>query len=571
MIQYRCKTHNITFTASLCPICQERGEFDISKLYWCSHCRIPIYDSVCSLCGKKGRQIASDLRPVFPQERLLLEVILGKPFAYENASVWNGTGNHYYVDGEKIPFKISALKQMDGEKIRETYFSLTSENQKTEKEFWKLMHQWREANQKRYREITAEALDYIREKVLDYKINEMFVSFSGGKDSTVVADLVQKAMGEKKVLHIFGDTTLEFPTTYEYVERFKKEHPRTPVLSVKNKEKDFYELCSIVGPPSRVMRWCCTVFKTSAISRKIAALFKGKKSILTFYGIRRNESSSRNKYDRESDSPKITIQRTISPIIDWMDYDVWLYILSTGIDFNEAYRYGYARVGCWCCPNNSEWSEFLSKIYMKEQYEKFHNMLMDFAVKVGKKEPEKYVEEGKWKARQGGNGLEYSKKSLIDFKPCALEENQFYYELQKPITEQLYELFKPFGDMNTELGNQRLNERYFIGSNGVLQLKLQGRIGSNVLRVTIFNTHLAGAKSIRGAEEKVRCQITKYQMCIACNACEGICKYNAISIGSTGEGEVSYKIDTQKCVKCKECINHFNGGCYMRKVLTIKR
>ena len=78
---------------------------------------------------------------------------------------------------------------------------------------------------------------------------------------------------------------------------------------------------------------------------------------------------SRSKYERESDSPKITKQRIVSPIIDWMDFDIWLYILTSGIDFNDAYRLGYARVGCWCCPNNSGWSEFLSKIHMHEQSE----------------------------------------------------------------------------------------------------------------------------------------------------------------------------------------------------------
>ncbi len=28
-----------------------------------------------------------------------------------------------------------------------------------------------------------------------------------------------------------------------------------------------------------------------------------------------------------------------SPIIDWFDYDIWLYLMTTGIDFNSAYRY----------------------------------------------------------------------------------------------------------------------------------------------------------------------------------------------------------------------------------------
>ena len=62
----------------------------------------------------------------------------------------------------------------------------------------------------------------------------------------------------------------------------------------------------------------------------------------------------------------------------------------------------------------------------------------------GKPDPEVYVAEGGWKARQGGNGLEYAKTSVLTFEPCALQENTINFELQKPIDEGLYELFKPF-------------------------------------------------------------------------------------------------------------------------------
>lgn len=568
MIQYRCSVHNITFHSSECPICHKRGEIDISQIYWCPDCNIPIYEEKCSLCGKNGRKIATDIRPVFPEERLLIEIVLGKPFEFSDASVWNAAGNRYYVDGNRIEFSISSLKKVNTDEIYRQYQELKNKN--SEVAFWKYIEKWCKANKDRFDAISSEAMDYIKEKSNDYKLSEMFVSFSGGKDSTVVSDLVQKSMGEQKVLHLFGDTTLEFPDTYVYVERFKKEHPGTLILSVRNRDKDFEELCEVLGPPSRVMRWCCTVFKTGAISRKIDVLFKGKKRILTFYGIRRNESSSRSKYERESDSPKIAVQRTVSPIIDWMDYDVWLYILSSGIDFNDAYRLGYTRVGCWCCPNNSGWSEFLSKIHMKSQYEHFRQLLIDFAVKVGKPDPDVYVDEGKWKARQGGNGLAYAQKSVVEFKPCALEEDTFNYDLQKPISEELYELFKPFGEINRDIGNKRLNEVYIVGRNGQMQLKLQGRIGSNVLKVSVLNKNLAGVRGIKEAEEKIRCQITKYQMCMGCNACEAICRQSAISIKET-EGKIHYHIDEGKCVQCGECLSHFNGGCYMRKVLTIKR
>lgn len=428
-----------------------------------------------------------------------------------------------------------------------------------------------EANKERYEHITQEAGNYIRKAAGEFSAMDMFVSFSGGKDSTVTSNLVLRALSTPQIMHIFGDTTLEFPFTYTYMERFKKNHPKTPVISARNKEKNFEELCKLVGPPSRVMRWCCTVFKTGTIQKKIRSLYRDKNQILTFYGIRRSESVSRSKYERESDSPKITKQRIVSPIIDWMDFDIWLYLLTTGIDFNDAYRLGYARVGCWCCPNNSGWSEFLSKVHMHEQSEHFRNMLIDFAKSIGKEDAEVYVDDGFWKARQGGNGVAYAQKSVVSFTPCATEENTFNYELQRPISEQLYELFRPFGYLNFDMGNTRLGEVFVLNKKEQIVLKLQGRIGTANLKVTILNTQLAGAKDLKTAEERIKCQLTKYQMCMGCLACESVCRFNALSIRENKDGEIGYYISDEKCKRCGECVNHFTAGCYMRKVLAIKR
>jgi phosphoadenosine phosphosulfate reductase len=292
---------------------------------------------------------------------------------------------------------------------------------------------------------------------------------------------------------------------------------------------------------------------------------------LSFQGIRHNESASRSKYDRESESPKISKQTVVAPIIDWIDYDVWLYILTTGIDFNYAYRLGWTRVGCWCCPNNGAWSEFLAKIHMYEQYVHWHSLLVDFAIQIGKPDPEDYVDDGGWKARQGGNGLAAAQTSIVSFEPCANDENAFNYELQKPITDELYELFKPFGYINKELGNKRLGEVYVINKAGKVVLVLQGRIGSKKLKVIIKDIHIAKSRTLSVAEKKIQCQLTKYQMCLGCKACESICKHDAISVKDAGQGNITYTINDDKCKRCTECVGHFNAGCYMRKVLGIKR
>ena len=546
-----------------------------TTIYWCEECNVPIFEPTCSKCGEVAKYIATDVRPVFPEERLLLALIQEKqnPNCYDKASVWFG-GGAYIIDGKKIKISVKEINRWSIEKIKllkEKYEELKinidtaffDENIKV----------FIEANRDRYNCITEEAMRFVLAYKDKYLVDDMMVSFSGGKDSTVVSHIVNTALGTNKILHIFGDTTLEFPMTMEYKKRFNKneESKGVRIVTAKNREKNFEELCDVVGPPSRVMRWCCTVFKTGAIQKTITSAFKDKTNILSFQGIRHSESASRSKYERESESPKIAKQTVASPIIEWIDYDVWLYILTTGIDFNHAYRLGYTRVGCWCCPNNGAWSEFLSKVHMYEQYVHWHELLVKFAKKIGKPDSEDYINEGKWKARQGGNGLEAAQTSIVAFEPCATAENTFNYELQRPITDELYELFKPFGIINKELGNKRLGEVYVISPSGKVALILQGRIGNTKLKITIKDIHIAGAKTLSVAEKKVQCQLTKYQMCLGCKACESVCKHDAISVKDDGTGKVTYIIDDNKCVRCTECIGHFNAGCYMRKVLSIKR
>lgn len=547
----------------------------MTALYWCDECKVPIFEKECPCCGRQGSYLATDIRPVFPQERLLLGLIQGleNPLCYDKASVWYG-GSTYFVDGRKVKIPLTTINKWPLDKIKkvkEQYDLLVSQIDDTY--FQENICKFVTANADRYNAITEEAIRFIQSYRNQYPIEDMMVSFSGGKDSTVTSHLVNRALGSNKVLHVFGDTTLEFPTTYEYKKRFPKneESLGVRVLSAKNREKNFEELCEVVGPPSRVMRWCCTVFKTGAIQKTIASAFKDKTNILTFYGIRRSESASRSKYERESESPKISKQTVVSPIIDWTDFDVWLYLLTTGIDFNDAYRLGYSRVGCWCCPNNGAWSEFLSKVHMYEQYAHWRELLVDFARKIGKPDAENYVDDGKWKARQGGNGLEAANKSIVSFEPCATEENAFNYELQRPITEELYELFKPFGFLNRELGNKRLGEVYVLNKAGKVLLVLQGRMGSTRLKVIIKDAHIAKARNLSVAEGRIQCQLTKYQMCLGCKACESVCKHDAISVKDDGSGNITYFIDDEKCVRCTECVSHFTAGCYMRKVLTIKR
>lgn len=580
MIRYKCKScDDLICETSVCPVCGQRTEISETSIYWSKKFNTPSFDEYCLNESEHCELIGSDIRPVYAEERLLLEILEGKPMAYAGKSVWNTGGNKYIIDGKRIiiPFN-KYVKECNVDEIIHKLIEYKEKNQPYVDGFMEqdYIKNFIKINEVRLNLITTEACEYIREKAHGWGMDEMFVSFSGGKDSTVTSHITMRALGTKRILHIYGDTTLEYPTSSFYMKRFKNENKETPVLVAKNKDQDFNNLCEVIGPPSRVMRWCCTIFKTGAITKKIETTFRNKTRVLTFQGIRRNESKARNKYERDSENSKIKKQLVISPIIDWLDFDVWLYILSNNLDVNYAYKQGFSRVGCWCCPNNSSWSGFLSNIYMHEEYVRFYNILYDFAKKVGKKDWKEYIDEGKWKARQGGNGLEISENAVVTFAPCALEDNAYNFTLSKPIDDQLYTLFKPFGNIDFNLGNRRLGEVFILDrADSQPLLKISGRKGKYDLKVSVLKTTPIFKNKIT-SENLIKAQITKFQTCIGCSACESVCRFDALKVmnlekGNVSNETISYTIDETKCVGCLECVKHFDSGCYMKKVLRIKK
>ena len=348
------------------------------------------------MCGRSTHYIAADLRPVFPEERLLLALLLKKaPSHFMDRSIWAST-NRYYIDGESIAIPTKTFSDADADNLS----AQVSANQKAinYQRFDELTARFITANHHRLASLKDEAFSFVRKAASSFKPENIVVSFSGGKDSTVTADIATKALSNPSLVHIFGNTTLEFPDTIQYANRYRAAHPLAIFQIAKNDEQVFYDVCEDIGPPARMMRWCCSMFKTGPITRVINSLYRNQQ-ILTFYGIRKSESVSRSKYNRIEDSAesvKIQQQTVASPIFFWKDIDIWLYILAEEVDFNHAYRLGYDRVGCWCCPNNNQRAQFLSRIYMPEESKGWRDFLLSFAKKIGKPDPEVYVDSGKY-------------------------------------------------------------------------------------------------------------------------------------------------------------------------------
>lgn len=568
-----CKNCNAETELNKCPVCGTDTVDDIPyEVYWCSNCNIPVIKSandnesnVCPICGHEIKYLTTDLRPVFPEERLLFEVLMGKPLSYKNSGVW-AADNRYYIDGAPVVCPSTIYKKYSPEFIRGELQKYSDQN--TYDAFDEYINRFIKANIHRLNYLKDEAYRFINYAAEKYDHESIVISFSGGKDSTVTADLTVRALGDPSLVHIFGNTTLEFPLTIEYADRFRKNNPMAIFKIAKNREQDFYSVCEDIGPPARMMRWCCSMFKTGPITRVINGLFKDQ-NILTFYGIRKCESVSRSKYNRIEDnaeSVKIQKQKVASPIFFWKDIDIWLYILGEKIDFNDAYRLGYDRVGCWCCPNNNERAQFLSSIYMPEQYEKWRSFLIGFAKKIGKPDPEVYVDTGKWKARQGGNGLTAANDIKIRYTNCTVEDNAKIYQLNRAVDDSFISLFVPFGRIAPELGRRMINETIVVDLKtnvpiiSIQPFQQEGYEYSVKIKTMNVQKH-------DDLQRMISYQIKKFNACRKCLKCESLCKFGAISITAD-----DYVINSQKCRRCKMCVTakYLDGGCLMERYLRTK-
>lgn len=519
-------------------------------VFWCSRCNEPIFSKEAHGCSCDGRikKISDGMvcNPVFLQERKLLSFI--EKTDLTDKKVWYLGSSRYLYDGKihKVPYV-----EWYGKKCHLSCADELRNNIEIERNY-DFYRGAVEANKTYIQNLIYEAEKYITDTMQEFAKQNYIptVSFSGGKDSTVVSRLVRDALQNNSVIHFFGDTTLEFKETYEYVtEKFRRENPLVPMIPSET-ENDFFKLCKVFGPPSQHERWCCTIFKTSNLNKELDNL---PGNSLSFLGIRHSESTARAGYERTQTHSKISTQINAMPIIEWADYDVWLYILYKNLLINDCYQYGYKRVGCWCCPNNSDWSMMLTEIYHPEDMLRWKKMVIDFAVRAGKPDPEEYYETGKWRVRRGSSGLESKNVSIID-TPCNLSDKARNIIIDKKLNKDVIELFKPLGDLKiAEKKDATYISVYDVDKSGEYRkcFELILTIGTNVLKV-IPEERIDVANLVN----RLKCQLRKYQFCIRCSACDSVCPHGAID---TIHG--SYHIDETKCVHCKKCVAKFYNGC----------
>jgi len=219
----------------------------------------------------------------------------------------------------------------------------------------------------------------------NYWKGKAYVSFSGGKDSTVLLYLVRSIFPDIEA--VFVDTGLEFPEIWGFVKsidnvtwlRPKIKFPEViekygyPAIS-KEVSQQIYEakttksekllhkrLCGgdnkyksgkipekwkyLIPCDIKIGHKCCDALKKRPIKKYEKQT--GKAPIVGIMAI--DSQARKQKYIRRGTCNSFSGKIESNPLSFWTDSDVWEYIRKYDVPYSQIYDMGYDRTGCMFC------------------------------------------------------------------------------------------------------------------------------------------------------------------------------------------------------------------------------
>lgn len=211
----------------------------------------------------------------------------------------------------------------------------------------------------------------------------VYISFSGGKDSTVLLDLVRQMYPD--VPAVFCNTGMEYPEIYRFVRTIPNVITIKPAMTFKTViEKYGYPVVGkeqarfieeyrqpqsdklkrirwygkrgtlgkisekwkfLVTAPFKISSKCCDVMKKAPFMR-----FEKETGMRMFTGEMASNSLQRQSQYLMHGCNAFNLKRPKStPLGFWTNEDVWMYIRNKGIRYASIYDMGYERTGCVFC------------------------------------------------------------------------------------------------------------------------------------------------------------------------------------------------------------------------------
>ena len=400
-------------------------------------------------------------------------------------------------------------------------------------------------NRQLMEQLVQETIKKIYNTFIEYqdKVDVFYVAFSGGKDSVVALDLVQRALPHNCFKVLFGDTGMEFPDTYETVEKIKQicAEEKIEFLQAKSKLKP-ENTWQIFGPPAVTIRWCCSVHKTTPqIMQLREVLQKPDFTGMAFTGVRGDESLSRSEYDAISYGGKHSGQYSCHPILEWNTAELFLYIYENGLTFNNAYKKGNTRAGCLVCPMSQGKHDYMKYKNYPDDTDLFINKIITTSGKNFSKENyDRFVEQGYWRTRKSGRELSFGHDKHV----FEIVKGQNVITVQKK-NEYWKEWAKTIGQV-TSLGDGEFSIAYEGKSYAIRTISTQEG-GEQFTFPNIENS-----KSDIKFLSLFKSVIIKSVYCVNCGYCAAECKSGCIDMANG----VHISNQCKHCFNCHDIYSH---------------
>ena len=381
------------------------------------------------------------------------------------------------------------------------------------------------------------------------RIDLFYVAFSGGKDSVVALDMVQRTLPHNSFKVVFGDTQMEFPDTYKTISTIEAWCRENAIDFLRAKSPlSPKKAWNVFGPPAAEIRWCCSVFKTTPQILLLREMMQNPSFTgMAFTGIRAEESASRGEYDDISEGKKHKGQFSFHVIFDWNSAELYMHIFRYHLPLGESYYKGIPRAGCLVCPNAVGRSDYFRRTAYKSEIDEYLEIIKRTSTKAAsfsEKQMQEFISDGHWRTRSTGRELIIGK------------DLHKYQEVGKGM--HAITIYKS-GTYSHWLRWMHTVGDIITSKNGCIEIKFQDKtyvlrwiVGEDGYDEIWLNNCFRSKTDVKFLS-LLKSSVIKAVYCVNCGACEAECKHSCIHCT---RDELEIGDNCQHCFQCHDIHEH---------------